>query len=333
MEAIIPAGAIVSDEKYFKAKASIKKNEIWDAVKNLSNDEEDEQELFLKATAGGYECLINVLNNTGSIGEAGGVKLSLEKNFLHDLFPRLYALAISSDTGLIPNEPYTPFAENISLNYLATESIVVTTPQQILDAGEDSLVIQAKEYEINRIKLFHKHPFGQCEEHNYLSLLNESKGITDKLFDGMGLLPPYFYSKGEFFIGLSHLLPLQTVSLLIQVLEGSENPVVDSFSDEEKIEWSILCSNTWKSLENNILSNNTENFLTSGILRFSVPTEATDNNTLLPGGKIWVKASLQKEYNAVCKVIDVHTHAALSTFDNSINETHHLENGLPCRHS
>lgn len=185
----------------------------------------------------------------------------------------------------------------------------------------------------NRIQLFHEHPFGQHEE-NYAEkkYLQEEKGIVD-LFDKdviQTTLVPKYCVGGHLFLGIENVEPQQNLSLLIQVLEGSENPLVESFGENEKINWSILCNNKWKTLENNIISNNTDNFLKSGIVTFSIPKEATSNNTLLPSGYTWIKAQMNKSYDAVCKAIGIHAQAVLATFKNNDNEVSHLKNGLPC---
>jgi hypothetical protein len=78
------------------------------------------------------------------------------------------------------------------------------------------------------VKLFHEHPFGQAEEHLYLKnqldfLVEEEK----KTF----LLPDYCKG-GELYIGLEEAEPTQVASLLVQVLEGSENPEAESFTEK-----------------------------------------------------------------------------------------------------
>ncbi|HKL34251.1 MAG TPA: baseplate J/gp47 family protein, partial [Tangfeifania sp.] len=125
---------------------------------------------------------------------------------------------------------------------------------------------------------------------------------------------------------------LQTVSLLVQVMEGSENPEADSFVGKQKVEWSVLCSNEWKTLDSSyMIANETDNFLKSGIVKFSVPKEATQDNSTLSSGKIWVKAKTHKNYDAVCKVISIQAQAVKAEFEDNNNELSHLENGLPAK--
>jgi len=178
--------------------------------------------------------------------------------------------------------------------------------------------------------LFHEHPFGLAEEHNYLKIHRYQKGIRSA-YDGEAFqthLVPKYCQGGDLFIGLENAETEQTVSLLIQVLEGSENPLVASFEDNESVHWSVLCNNGWKDLKEYIVTNNTENFLSSGIIQISLPKEATQDNTLLPENMIWLRAKIHKTYDAICKVIDIHPQAVVAKFENNNNELSHLETGL-----
>ncbi|HKI88592.1 MAG TPA: baseplate J/gp47 family protein, partial [Draconibacterium sp.] len=76
------------------------------------------------------------------------------------------------------------------------------------------------------------------------------------------------------------------------------------------------------------ISNQIDNFLKSGIVKFSIPREATNNNTRLPVGYFWVKVKIHKDYNAVCKAISIQAQAVLAEFADNGNDLSHLENGL-----
>ncbi len=117
--------------------------------------------------------------------------------------------------------------------------------------------------------------------------------------------------------------------MLVQVLEGSENPQTNSFTGKQKVEWSVLCNNYWKVLDSDfMISNETDNFLKSGIVKFSIPREATSTNTLLPGKLVWIKAKIHKNFDAVCQTISIRSQAVLAEFLDNNNELSHLENGL-----
>jgi len=204
-------------------------------------------------------------------------------------------------TTLIPKDPYTPMAESVELSYSASATATFNE-------------VSAQK----QVQLFHEHPFGQNEK---------PSGIAED--QPVCLLPSYPIG-GELYIGLKDAEALQQVSLLFQIFEGSENPEAISFALGEKLEWSILCANKWKVLTSNyLISNHTDNFLKSGIVKFSIPAEATTDNTLLPKGLHWIKVRMNKTYDAVCKIIDIEAQAVLAQFDDQNNELSHLMNGLP----
>ncbi|MDH7444137.1 baseplate J/gp47 family protein [Aquimarina sp. 2201CG14-23] len=235
----------------------------------------------------------------------GFVKLILNQSFLHDLFPRIFSVALSKENvsnTLIPNAPYTPQIETIKVGYDAQAST-----------------------EDNNVKLFHEHPFGVSEEDKELK--NTSVLATTNRV--IKLLPTY--KNGSLFIALENAENLQSVSLLIQTLEGSENPeTTNDFIEGEKLEWSILCDNEWLSLNADyILANNTDNFLRSGIVKFSIPKQATQENTKLPSGYFWLKIDNPRDFDTVSQLIDIKSQAVLARFENNENDVSHLQYGIP----
>lgn len=249
--------------------------------------------------------------------------MTLEQSFLHQLFPKIYAVALSKrgiDT-LIPNAPYTPLAESLQIGYKASVS-----KNFELESTSDSLKKNLTNYLDESIELFHEHPFGQSEQHTYLKSKHDFIQNTQ-----CQLMPTY--EKGQLFIGLENAEILQQISLLVQVLEGSENPEYEgesTFEGSEKLEWYILCDDEWKPLNNNyIISNNTDNFLKSGLVKIAIPKEATKNNNRITGNSFWLKIHNPKKFDTVCQVVGIHAQAELAEFSNNNNELSHLETGLP----
>lgn len=303
-----PTNLIVNSDNHFKADLEILNKEEWETVQ--------EGMILFNKSGEVYKSNFTVPNSGYENDKNGPVRISLNQSFLHELFPRIYALAFSSDDNdtLIPNEPYTPMVETVSLNYTASVGLTVGNTET--------------DYKNNELTLFHEHPFGQSEEHLYLK--NRLAFLSDET-KKLNLVPAYCKG-GELYIGLSNVETLQQVSLLVQVLEGSENPLADSFTGKQKTEWSVLCQNEWKSLgSDDIVSNETDNFLKSGIVKFSVPKETTQNNTKLPAGFVWVKVKIHKNYDAVCKAIAIQAQAVLAEFSNNGNDLAHLEKGLEAK--
>lgn len=301
-----PENLIVNSNSDFTAEIEIQHKAKWEGVGI------DNHVLFTKVDEG-FNCEFTIQNTNYETGKNGPVRISLNQSFYHELFPRIYALAFSSENedAPIPNEPYTPMVESISLNYTASANM--------------NLNVTEKDFQTNSVKLFHEHPFGQAEEHPYLkNQLDFLEEEEKKTF----LLPDYCKG-GELYIGLEEAEPTQVASLLVQVLEGSENPEAESFTGKQKVEWSVLCRNHWKPLTSDFMvANETDNFLKSGIVKFSIPKVANKNNTRLASGFIWVKAKIHKNYFAVSKAIAIHAQAVTAQFANNGNELSHLLDGL-----
>lgn len=283
-----PNNLYVTGNDYFTTKVSIENNENLVTVN-------DAFPLFTK-NGEVFESDLSINNSNYTTGENGPIKLSLNQSFLHALFPKVYALALSTEEDtVLPNEPYTPIIEKIELNYTASQEVdfgISQTPN------------------LEKIQLFHEHAFGQGE-------------TSETLF-------PTYCVGGELYIGLENTEALQQVQLLFQLLEGTENPLVESFSSSEKIVWSVLSNNSWMELSSDyLLGNKTDNFLKTGIVTITIPREATNNNTMLSPGFVWLRAKSPKSFDAVCRFINIHAQVITSTFVNNGNELSHLENGLP----
>ena len=234
----------------------------------------------------------------GQQPHSGPLELSLTHSFYHELYPRLYTLAITSteDDVIIPNEPYTPFLEAMSLSYRAAQEISFINGEV---TGSRDLA---------PITLFHVHPFGKVP--------------AQKLF-------PKYDRGGTLFIGLRDALGGQNINLLIQLLEGTENTQKPGFALNERISWSVLSNDIWLKLpETSILEDNTGNFLKTGIVSIAIPAEASTQHHLMPSGMVWLKAHTPRDFDVVCRFLDVRAQAVLARFKNQDNTPEHLQNGL-----
>ncbi len=299
---------IVTGNNYFKASSWIYSNGSW-------NDPlQTNIELFVPDGSNPveFETDFSVNNNSFAADASGPIRLTLNQSFLQEIYPRIYSLAMMSTNPNvpIPNQPYIPFADAITLNYSATDELnLFPQSEQTFDG--------------RTVQLFHLHPFGESEENAFLKASYDGQTPVCSL-------TPVYCKGGELYIGLENAAQLQQVSLLIQVLEGSENPLAESFSGSQKVHWAILCDNNWKTLDSSLLLvNETDNFLQSGLVKFKIPFEATSDNTLLPPGMFWVRAKMYKTSDAVCRMLGIFAQAATAVFDDRGNELSHLEKGIP----
>jgi hypothetical protein len=242
----------------------------------------------------------------------GFITFSLEKDFLHATYRKKYVENVMtySKTGgtlVILNEPYTPTIQSIALSYKAGSDAV-----NIASASLD-------DFSNGDVQFFHIAYFGQMREHRYQ---REQFGfLVDK---SVSFLPAYD-NEGELLIGFVNLTAGDSVSVLFQVAEGSADPELE----REDISWFILCDNYWKPFgRNEVVLDTTNQLLTSGIVTFVIPGEATASNTVLPAGRIWIKAAVKQQVNAVCQLIDIAANGVEVQFFDNGNDPGHLLSAL-----
>ena len=249
------------------------------------------------------------------VARAGFITLVLDRGFLHDVY-RLETLKragkATKENPFVPlNEPYTPFIEGISLTYTASTTdvdLTVTSPDGF--ASPD-------------IRFFHVDGFGQRREHAYLR-----KALAHVADQRVPLFPTHD-DEGELLIGLTGLAAGDGVSILVEVAEGSADPDLVVWPE---IAWSVLADNHWKLLEPGALVLDTTNALCrSGLVVVVVPREATTTNTLLPAGRVWLKAAVKQDAGGVSRLVDVIANGAEVRFVDHDNDPAHLASALPAR--
>ena len=224
--------------------------------------------------------------------------------FGHAVYPQVYIdwIVKYNGTGKQPRRPYTPTIKSLSCNYIATARV----------DGESHLFL-------------HIHPFG----YRYQEIVKANK---DKV-KAFSLLPSVLktdkngYMQAALHVGTGEVEPGQTVSILFQVAEGTEDSSVDV---PDVIEWHYLSTDgSWKALEDYIIEDTTNSLLTSGIIRLSIPEDASLEHTLMPQGMRWIRVSISDRYRAFPLMVDVVAQAGVATFKNMGNDPFHLASPLP----
>lgn len=239
----------------------------------------------------------------------GIFNLRLSKSFLFKEYREKYTaevLRYSKTVGgtlSLPNEPFAPEIQSITLNYTATTAKTSFKGRTLNDFIDEE------------IEFFHYGAFGQKREHAYLQ--SQHSFLNSPL---LKLLPEY-EQEGSFFIGFSGLYAEDAASILLQAAEGSANP------EKPKVDltWSVLCDNYWKKLGNeDFIFDTTNGLLTSGVIKIVIPREATTENTIMPNGLLWLQATIKTHSDAVCDLVDVQANAAIAQFENADNDAFHL---------
>lgn len=251
------------------------------------------------------------------------LKIRLTSDFLHGLYPTILTEVVTfngrfSKNNPVPNPPYTPVTAGLLMNYAASSQTLTLTSDNF-----DS-------FSRRDVQFFHLGVFGQAEEHTFLKREQRFLSNTER---ATAYLLPQYVDHGTFYLGLQDIGPLEVISLLIQVSEGSANPERPAAA----VQWSVLANNQWRVLtDEQVLSDDTDQLMKSGIIQFYLPTETTDTNTLLDSGLVWLKAELwlndtPAPIDSVCNFIDLHQQAVLATFIDDGNDPTHYNQPLPAQ--
>lgn len=220
------------------------------------------------------------------------ITLSLDRDFLHERYRKktIENVVTFSKTGgtlRVLNEPYTPAIGGLSLAYKAQSAEVdVQTPTLDAFAQAD-------------VRFFHVDCFGQRREHAY------QRKQFDFVEPRVPLFPGHTH-QGELMVGLTGLRAGDSVSVLFQVAEGSAHP--DALPPD--VEWFALCDNYWKRLgASDRVLDTTNQLLTSGLLGFVLPRETTTVNSVMPAGRVWLKAAVAQNATATSRLLTVTANA------------------------
>ena len=218
-------------------------------------------------------------------------------DFQHSKFITLFSQQAVSDFDAIKkltiNPPYDPNLIYMRLSYTASEQF-------------DFADYATQDYTQS---LMHIHPFGHSD-----------MGPETSSADTPYYLLPRYLNDGELFIGLQNLAPPSAVSVLIQMVEGSSNPDLLP----SPVSWHYLRNNQWASLDDgNILSDETEGLFETGIIQFDIPKDANSDNTRMPSGYHWLRATVFRNPEGLPDSVDVHTQALSATLvSEGVPESH-----------
>ena len=93
-------------------------------------------------------------------------------------------------------------------------------------------------------------------------------------------------------VGLSKLKPDSILHLLFQMSESTANPDLD----KAELDWYYLRDNEWKLLRKDfeVLQDDTDGLLRSGIVTLAIPRDINQNNTVLSSTHHWIKVATAK---------------------------------------
>lgn len=217
----------------------------------------------------------------------------------------------------VPNPPYTPRINSLSIEYKANVKI---------NFEKIGLSDEVR----RRGGIYHIHPFGV----ERLSSQTHAK-IT---------LVPRYESDGNLFIGLSPRVLSGTLTLLFHLrddsspklrYDSSPKPRDESSPRSETVPqvsgWYYLSSNRWEGIENrHVLSDTTNGFLSSGIVTLIIPPHQSGANSTMPCDLFWLRRVCRDGHpEAPCSVYSINAQALEVTWQKKDDSSAHMESNLP----
>jgi hypothetical protein len=219
---------------------------------------------------------------------SGFLRLRLESGYGTDTYPlSLAQWTVEPGADGPPLPPVLPTIDALTAEYDA-----VTTLSSDESGGQGE----------SGGRFFHITPFGHAEQRTGT---DAATPLVPRFLSGTQA------SEGELYLGLDALRPPQDVSLLFQVVDGTADP--QTAKPAPHIVWSYLRGNEWQTLPENAIADATEGLLVSGIVKVSVPADASVDHTILPGTLRWLRLSVSERTDAVCRLAAIRTQALRAT--------------------
>ncbi len=245
-----------------------------------------------------------------AVPRAGFMTLTLLEDFLHGDFRSEAIKHLIAADGVVLNEPYTPKAQEIWLDYRAqTDVSRLDTPD-------------AAAFTDTELQFFHVDAFGSSREHAWLQALRPWGPQA-----ALPLLPAH-PDAGELLIGLAGLRAGDSVSLLLQAAEGSADPQ----ATPQTLSWSVLADNAWRVLAPGELAlDSTRELRRSGLVVAALPRETSTEHTRLDPDLVWLRAGNPAAPRAACDLVGVHANAVEVEFVDQRNDPARLAHALPAK--
>ena len=265
----------------------------------------------------------SVDNPPFDVRSAGGfLKLELEKGFGHLAYLEDRALSLLNLAGVEGMQQGT-FAQMKATVQVQTEKAIVeqARPQfEFLPGATQSTPNPPYTPKINEISLrysttfsspercFHLHPFGAAK----------ASPSADRFL-------PQLAFEGELYIGIEKLKPPQRLTLLIQVVDGTANPL----KEETSLRWDYLRGDAWTAFDEQDVDDKTHNLTGSGIVGLAMPADADTEHGVLPSGLHWIRLAAENDADALNAILSIDAQAATATFVDQQNDPTRLEEPLP----
>lgn len=200
----------------------------------------------------------------------------------------------------LPELPYTPKINRVTLDYDASFSLEFTKNKKASDA---------------KTRFHHLLPF---EGYNEIPIGGRKTGAS---------FIPQFRQEGILYIGVKDLRPYDTLTLFFNMKERVTEQVTDR---SPKIYWAYLEDNSWRRFQSDqIIKDSTDRLLHSGIVKLDVGPFDTSNNTILDKELYWIRVSALEHTEVLGMVTEISTQAIELAYDRDAAGFRDLDENLP----
>ena len=338
---------IISGTNYFTMSFSKLENKVWRAIGTplaiFSNTNQRTFSLFDETNTSAYQ---EFKINTASLGfytpdtVAGFFKLHLNQEFRHQSFQTILARQALAVAQYAQNTNNNDFANRIIPNAIYREKVNLNESAFLL-----GLSMQATGKTIDKFEVLIPNPpytptaksfsiiytaLAEKEDTTVIQLqpFDDTYIVLDKGQIANNRLLPIFDNPSHLYLALKDAIPASKHSLLFQFAEYTGNPDLDF----PPIKWFYLKdNNAWQEFTKAIdYDDDTEGFAQSGIITFTLPKDAAIEQTILPKGYHWLRASVTENAAAFDRLLAVHAQAAKVTFTPSVeSDLKRLSEPLP----
>ncbi|CAJ0819071.1 baseplate J/gp47 family protein [Ralstonia flaminis] len=214
-----------------------------------------------------------------------------EGAFGHAAYPTLLAAALTRNArlkraGALPREPYTPTLESLTVNYQATQDLLLTGDGA---SGADGL----------RQGVYHLNAFG------VLPVQRNRVGQHPTLL-------PRHPNDGCLYIGLSGGDPQGALNLFFHL---RKEEAAERWIDAPPVlHWSVWREDGWRQLEpHQQLADSTQGLLRSGIVQLNLPAGMRTERGALPEPAYWLRLSADWGFAQLAGLYGVHANAISAT--------------------
>ena len=187
---------------------------------------------------------------------------------------------LRANSGSAPVLPFNPLFAEMTLDYhLSLGSVGVLTGQT------------------GAHQLFHLTPFGSRRLYGQSSTAFLPQ-VLPQANSAVGA------DAGATYLGIRSWSPGSQLSLLIQIAEGTADPLLEK--PEDHVRWHYLANNAWTQFEETEIADGTEGLLRSGLVRLDLPPNVRPRNTLFGDDLQWIRLSVEQKTDAVNRLLGIH---------------------------